>query len=565
MAKKVLSIEIGAQVIRVCELDYKKPNPKVYQMLEFETPMGTVEDGYIRDKQGFSAALKEQLITARIRTTDVVFSINSTKIANREVVIPAVKDNKIGAMILANATEYFPVDISDYTLAHTVLERFKDGDAAKIKLQVLAIPNSLVKNYYGTAKALGFHVENIDYFGNSFYQMVKKQVGGGVNVAVQINDDTTMINIIDRETLVLQRTVPYGIRQVVDTVMENATVFGKTTEKDIVQFLTKESVLNVELSVGAEQKQASMPTIASESYDRAMKERKAKEDVTLSLNYLISNITRVLDFFASRYPDKKIGSIFLCGVGGRFKNITLLFTHEIGIETRLIDSLFSASFDKACDLNKFNAVDFIACIGASIAPIGISSKDAGESEDRAVNLTGSYVFFAACIVASIALIAISMIQYNAAKNKKHQLETSINAKSSVRTAYDINNRVKADLETIKNMNVVTERVTDQIIDTFKKLEKHLPKTAKVSSLSISDSGRVAMAVETDNKLSVAMLLVELKKIDVISNVSVDTISEQYGDNNETSEVYSVSFTMVRPPVVETEEVPAEGEAETAAE
>ena len=559
MAKKVLSIEIGTQYIRVCEMDYKKPNPRVYQMLEFETPMGTVEDGYIRDKQGFSAALKEQLITARIRTTDVVFSINSTKIANREVVIPAVKDNKIGAMILANATEYFPVDISDYTLAHTVLERFKEDDAAKIKLQVLAVPNSLVKNYYGAAKSLGFHVENIDYYGNSFYQMVKKQVGSGVNVAVQINDDTTMINIIDREALVLQRTVPYGVKQVVDTVIENATIFWKTTEKDAIEFLTKEAVLNVELSSG-DQKQGSMPAIASESYDKVMKERKAKEDVTLSLNYLISNVTRVLDFYSSKYPDKKINYIFLCGVGGRFQNINRLFTHEIGIETKEIDTLFSVSFDKACDLNKYASVDFIACIGAAIAPIGIFSKGGEEAEDKAVNLTGSYVFFVACLVAAVVLIAVSMIQLNSARNKEKQLTTDINIKSSVRTVYDINNRVTTDLETLKNMNEVTERVTDQINDTFKQLENHLPKSTRISSLTIGQNGSVTMAVTTDTKLSVAMLLMELKQIDIISNVSVASITEQYDDNNQTSEVYSVSFTMVRPPV---EETPAEGEAETA--
>lgn len=74
-----------------------------------------------------------------------------------------------------------------------------------------------------------------------------------------------------------------------------------------------------------------------------------------------------------------------------------------------------------------------------------------------------------------------------------------------------------------------------------------------------------MAVTTDTKLSVAMLLMELKKIDIISNVSVASVSEQYDDNNQTTETYSVSFTMVRPPVVDTQEVSAEGEAETAAE
>lgn len=550
MAKKVLSIEIGTQVIRVCEMDYKKPNPKIYQMLEFETPMGTVEDGYIRDKQGFAAALKEQLITARIRTTDVVFSINSTKIANREVVIPAVKDNKIAAMILANATEYFPVDITDYTIAHTVLERFKEADAAKIKLQVLAIPNSLVKNYYGAAKSLGFHVEDIDYYGNSFYQLVKKQVGSGVNVAVQINDDTTMINVIDRESLVLQRTIPYGIKQVVDTVMENATIFGKTTEKDAIEFLTKESVLNVELSSSGE-KQGSMPAIASESYDRAMKEFKAKEDVTLSLNYLISNVTRVLDFYSSKYPDKTINYIYLCGIGGSFKNINGLFTHEVGIETKSIDNLFAVTFDKACDLNRYSPVNFIACAGAAISPIGISSKDVGDAEEKSVNLTGVYAFFGVCLVIAAGLVVISMINLTSAKNEQSRLNTEINSKQYIQEVYDTNNLATANLETATTLYSFTEDITDEVLDVLKELEAHLPSDAIIASFNESEGGAVSMAVTTKSKPSVTQLLLELKKIDMIENVFVASIVEAYDDNDATTESFSVTFNMKRPtPAVE---------------
>lgn len=551
MAKKVLSIEIGTQVVRVCEMDYKKVNPRIYQMLEFETPMGTVEDGYIRDKQGFTAALKEQLITARIRTTDVVFSINSTKIANREVVIPAVKDNKIGAMIMANATEYFPVDISDYTLVHSVLERFQDADSKKIKLQVLAVPNSLVKNYYGTAKALGFHVENIDYYGNSFYQMVKKQVGSGINVAIQINDDTTMINIIDKEALVLQRTVPYGIKQVVDTVIENGSIFGKTTEKDAIEFLTKEDVLNVELSAG-EQKKGAMPTIASDSYDRAMKEIKAREDVTLSLNYLISNVTRVLDFYSSKYPDKKINYIYLCGIGGRFRNIKNLFTHEVGIETKGIDNLFSATFEKAIDLNKFTVVDFIACIGAPIDPIGILSKDSKEEEEKAVNLTSVYLFFGVCVIAAVALAAVSMVQLSSERSREDNLNSQINSKSYIQDIYNANVKAASDLETLTAMEATTDNVSEELNDVIKAMEENLPSSAEVDSITLAAGGTVSMAVKSNTKLSVAKLLMQFKEIDMIDNVYIASMTESYDDNNEVSQSYNVTFTMVYPP--------AEGEA-----
>lgn len=557
MAKRVLSIEVGTQMIKVCEMDYLKKNPKVYQMIAFETPIGAVEDGYIRDKQGFAAALKEQLITARIKTTDIVFSINSTKIANREVVIPAVKDSKIAAILMANITEYFPIDVSDYTIAHTVLERFTDSESKKIKLQVLAVPNALIKNYYSTAKILNYNVENIDYFGNSFYQVVKGQVGSGVNVAVQINEDTTMINVLDNETLLLQRTVPYGIKQVVDAVMDNATVFGKTTEKDAIAFLSSESVLNVEFSDGAQS--GATPTIASDAYDRAVKEIRAKEDVTMSLNYLISNISRVLDYFASKFSDKKVNYLYLCGVGAHFQNIALLFTHEIGIEAKTIDRLFSVQFEKTVDLNAYDMVDFMTCIGATVAPMNIRSAEGKELAAANIDMRPAYLILGVCVVVAIAMVAYSMIRLSSAKDHQAELQSSINALNYIRGVYEENTKATADVEVISGVVATTESITDQLNDVIDELEKHLPSSAVVSTMTVADSS-VSLAVTSDTKLSVAKLLMELKSIDMIQNVYVASISETYDENNATKENYSVTFNMVRPPVV-IEDDAAEG-AET---
>lgn len=51
MAKHVLSIEIGTQVTKIVEIDYKKKNPHVYRAVSFATPEGVIEDGVIRDRK----------------------------------------------------------------------------------------------------------------------------------------------------------------------------------------------------------------------------------------------------------------------------------------------------------------------------------------------------------------------------------------------------------------------------------------------------------------------------------------------------------------------------------
>ena len=58
-------------------------------------------------------ALKDQIRDAlrdnKIRTKRVIFTVFSTKIISREIMISAVKEHQIGAFIESNLSEYFPI------------------------------------------------------------------------------------------------------------------------------------------------------------------------------------------------------------------------------------------------------------------------------------------------------------------------------------------------------------------------------------------------------------------------------------------------------------------------
>lgn len=127
MAKKALSIAIGAECTRVCEISYKKnyknKSIRVYRSLTFDTPVNLVEDGYIRDKAAYGELLKSKLKTGKFKSDKVIFTINSGKIANREIIIPPTNEKRIMDIIMTGASDYFPVDISDYVISYQILEK----------------------------------------------------------------------------------------------------------------------------------------------------------------------------------------------------------------------------------------------------------------------------------------------------------------------------------------------------------------------------------------------------------------------------------------------------------
>lgn len=127
MAKKVLSIVIGSEYTKVCEVTYptylKSRGIRICQSISFPTPENAVEDGYIKDKNTFGEELKKRLGEVGIKTDKVIFSIASSKIANREVHIPPSKEKRIMDILRMGAGDYFPVDMKDYSLSYYILEK----------------------------------------------------------------------------------------------------------------------------------------------------------------------------------------------------------------------------------------------------------------------------------------------------------------------------------------------------------------------------------------------------------------------------------------------------------
>ncbi len=528
VGKKVLSIEIGLHQTRVCEVEAGKKNPHVSNCITFETPENIVEDGFVLDKDLMAQTLKTNLSSAKMNTKDVIFTITSTKIANREVVIPLVADNKIQSIIDASATEYFPLDVSEYTISYSILEKINTKEEKKIKLLLLAAPNNLVKNIYGFAEVAGLHIYAIDYIGNSAYQLLKKQVGTGVNVSVQINDQTTLVNVMENESLSLQRTIPYGAMNIVSAILDNP-IFGKTNSREAMQLLMQENIINSHVDMAGEISPGL--SIGSDDYDRVMREIRGREDVTSTIQYIMNNVNRVLDYYMSRNSEKRINAIYLTGVGAKFKGIEVLFTNETGYDVKKIDSLFAVSFAKGLQIEG-NQADYLTVIGASIAPVGFIPAEVRAVEDKTGNSkTASIVFAASCALAAVLIVG-SAANYQIARFKHGVYEKQIEDKKYIEDVYATHQSAKEAYEYTSYMYSMTSNRNFQLNELKEKIASVMPSNMKVLSLTSNDTELSLNIEATSSKVSVSELLIQLKQIPSISSATVANLVEEVGDNGD---------------------------------
>ena len=501
---KVLTIDITNESITITEVTAsEKKTSTVHNAIIFETPEDAYEDGFIRDKERIAEAIKSQLAANGITNKNAIFVLTSTKIVNREVLVPFVKENKIKGIINANSSEYFPVNIEDYTVSHSVLETVTDEENNK-QLRVLAVaaPTSMVRSYYEVAALAGLKVVALDYIGNAMLQLIKTQTSENMTtMVIQLGSESTVLNIVKGDILLLQRTVPYGTNVVVNEVMDAKGVDATTA----MTLLQNERLSRVDFDDNA---------------------------ITGSFRYLINNIGRVMDFFASKNPDKPIDDVFLTGDGALIKGIDGLFKVQLNVSTRVMDSLFNIKFDPKIDLKIYNPVYLMVPIGAAFAPMGFTISEGGASGKKEGQMDTTPLVVAFLILAVLVaggLTAVSFVLKNQAQTELDDVNKKIASIQDIETIVKDYENAESVYVDAMSMYSYTKNLNENVVTFITALEEKMPKGTDITAFE-SDSTGVSISGTAAEYDDIAGLAISLKEIDCIDNSFIASITENVDED-----------------------------------
>ena len=495
---KVLTIDITNESITIVEVTpSNKKQSTIHNAIIFETPEDAYEDGVIRDKERIAEAIKSQLSANGITIKNAIFVLTSTKIVNREVLVPFVKENKIKGIINANSSEYFPVNIEDYVVSHSVLETVTDEENNK-QLRVLAVaaPENMVRSYYDLAALAGLKVVALDYIGNAMLQLIKTQTTEAMTtMVIQLGSESTVLNIVKGDTLLLQRTVPYGTNVVVNEVMDAKGVDATTA----MTLLQNERLLTVDFDDNA---------------------------ITGAFRYLINNIGRVMDFFTSKNPDKPIDDVFLTGDGALIKGIDGLFKVQLNVSTRVMDTLYNIKFDPKIDLKIYNPVYLMVPIGAAFDPMGFELGEAGaKGSASSVDTTPLVIaFLILSVIIAGGVTAYSFIAKNKAQSELDQVNRDIQAISDIeKIVTDCENAQNIYMDA-ENMYSYTENLNENVGTLITELEDKMPKGISLTAFNSTADG-VDFTGNTKTYEDIAAFAINLKDIECIDNTFIESVTE----------------------------------------
>lgn len=508
MDQKLISIYVGNDVTRVCEVVKKSATSiLVNNATEVATPAGSYEDGYILDVSSIAEAIRGCVFGKGFNATKAIFTISSKKIANKEVVLPYVRgDKKIAGVLNANATEYFPMAATgNFVFAHNVMETYQDEEGKKIRINAVAAPQDLVEGYYELANELRLSVENIDYVGNSVLQLLSLQMKDtDTELVLQIEKDVTYVNVMSGKDVILQRSVPYGKNAVVNSIME----IKKLTEKDAKTLLSNKDMIDRQ--------------VTEEEYSEAVR-------------YLISSIGRIVEYHRSRNPERIIDGIKVFGEGSAIAGIDEVLQAELGATVTRFDTLQGVKVSGKAYLTSDSALRYLANFGAVLNPIGLKMDD-GRNKEQA-SAAANKILIAILIVAAVIMIGVVAffeVKYYMTLAVKKGLEVGI---SEMEVAEEIANQYQ---ETLDAYNVVklfddsTHTDNNQLEKFIVDLEKVLPSGTVVTGFKC-ENGIADFEVGSITKEQVAEVLIQLKKLDYVSDVVIPSIDVDYVEADDEDE------------------------------
>lgn len=523
---KVLSIEVGYSLTKICEMDFRSKQPKVYNYFSIPTPNGVYDDGFLNEDADFYQAIKSVLTANKIKTKQAVCTITSTKIATREVMIPAIKSNQIAALIEANAKDYFPIDLSEYEIGHLVLGYNKDVDGSqKLKCMVMACSKQLISCYEKLTAACGLHLISVDYSGNSVYQIMKGEVKEDTEMVIRVEERSSVASIISNHNLVMQRTFAYGVENAI-LALVNSTAYPQKNFADALEEMKRITCIRFALNEN---------TVMIEKEDDiqySAKVMEAMKDITENLAPLVGNIARVLDLYNSKNPDSPVKKVVLIGMGSDISGLSKLFTNELQVKSVIAENIHSIAWNNSIGVGTSGR--YVTAVGAGIAPIGFINEEKKTNDLKDVNYRNVTILIAVlCILVCAFFYFKGYTKYQTQLKEQKRLEALQAQYEPYQAVAEQYNNLKEFYALTKIGYYLTEAPNDNLLTFLEEMEKILPKTVEITEFQ-SNSEAALISIVATNYEEASKIIQNMRKLTCAMDVTVTGL-EEVKDTTEVEE------------------------------
>ncbi len=524
--RKTVSIEIGPERVRAVELTNGRKKANVFNVLEFDTPPGCVDNGYITNAEKLGVMLRTYLGDAGILTANTVFSVISEDIlvggaeiqrGRKKDVDEAVREKaqavfglsgprdrevtgsldrpeegsetgETGAAAPETRRDDGSVSIDDYYTSY--IEQEDSGNGSMMNAIIYAAPSDLIDSYYELADAAQLSVAAVDYSGNSLFQWMLKSFGREAVMMIDLRRRGTTATIVTDGVLRVQ----------VDMLSRTDGLVDAMRERDEI---------------------AEMEDFMEDTSGYVYGEEKITEEASS----FVEEINSIAAEFLSENVEEYIDRIVLTSEGEGSLLLARLIRNKTGIDTLTLEDLPAGPMVKdQTPFTDLNPGSYLGVIGAVILPLSFrppESNDEYQAYERRDLITRILMII---VIVCLIVTAILCVTYFILRSHNKALQTNLDKISYIEDIYEEYQKAEESNSEIRALDKSTEQKNELLSQLFADLESKMPTNSHITSMNSSDD-MVTFSVRAGDKEAAAQFIMQLRKIDYLSDIDVSELTD----------------------------------------
>ncbi|NTV31164.1 type IV pilus assembly protein PilM [candidate division WWE3 bacterium] len=316
MQEDFFGLDIGSNSLKVVELARKDGRFYLKTFGYHPTPSGAIFSESDVDQRELSKNIKEIVAESRIESKRMVTAFPESLVFTRVIEVPAVSEEELAHAIEWQAEQYIPMPLSEIRLSWMVLDKelleqslkSKDPKKPKIKVLLVAAPNSLVERYLRIVKDAGL----IPVAFETEIVAIARSL-----TSAEATAPTTLLMSIGASTTDLA-VVSQGIIQFTRSIGTGGTALARAISQE----------LGFDMNQAEEYKKA-YGLLEDQLEGKIMQVIKPVFDV------IISEVERAIMYFQSHNPNNTVKRVVLTGGTSQLPGLVVFLATTLGLEVQI--------------------------------------------------------------------------------------------------------------------------------------------------------------------------------------------------------------------------------------
>lgn len=340
---KIIGLDIGSYSVKMVEIDRSKKGYELNFLGMAPLPDGSVVDKSIKKADMVGNAIRA-LHSHSSRVKQVSTSLSGKAVIIKQVTMTSMNDTQLEKQIQMEAEPYIPFDIKDVNLDFFIMGDRPQKEGS-MEVVLVAAKKDYMAEYLDLLKSLNLTpvVVDVDPFAlEVMYEFCYPNVQEEIVALVNVGASTININILKSGASQYTRDLALG---------------GDSITREIMRFFDVDFERAENIKRGSD-------------LDK-INARNLRKIFQRSVDYIVSELQKILDFFSTNISYDPIQKIFLSGGAARTYGLASTMEAELNIPVEIVDPFRSLKISE-----KVFDMDYLNNVGATMAlAVGLALRD----------------------------------------------------------------------------------------------------------------------------------------------------------------------------------------------